>query len=398
MARAPALAMVVPMKVIQVSPMGNMGNRMIQYMVALALAERVPGAQLAQIHLPEWQIQIPPHADALPRTEIVTDARVDLARLAAALNDGSLDCVDIRTYGQQMVNFLPRTAYLEVFRAPELAIEPCGPDDLLCNIRQGDILDAHHSDYVLIPLDFYTELVEQTGLKPVFCGQLEPSPYIEALRGRFPGARFVPSQGAVGDFAYMRRACNIVPAISSFSWLAAWLSGAERIFMPVLGVFHPLQARSVDLLPLDDPRFSFYLFPFQYAVPVADFAAAHAALRGLWRKMPPARLARLLAAPAQSVPLEAHLAIFDEAFYLAKYPDIADAVAGGHFPSGRHHYENFGFAEGRDPCRIDKAWYCQTYPIAAVEMSQGDAIDPLRHWISLGAFRGYARCSDMVTE
>jgi hypothetical protein len=377
-------------KLIKVSPMGNMGNRMIQYMVALSLAERVPGARVVQIHLPEWGIQIAPSNGLVAHTGIVTESRIDLEGLAAALNDGSLDCVDIRTYGQHIDNFLAPHFYRDLFAAPPMQEAPGGHDEIVCNIRQGDILDAHHPDYVLIPPDFYAELVEATGLRPVFCGQLETSPYLRTIKKRFPGARYVPSLGAIQDFAFLRASRHIVPSISSFSWLAAWLSRADRIYMPVLGMFHPLQARSVNLLPLADPRFSFTLFPFHYAVPVAGVQRAHASLRGLWRGMPPARLGAMFAQRAQ--PPEAPPAfLFDEARYLATYPDIRQAVEGGHFPSGRHHYDAFGRAEGRECCAVDKAWYCSTYPMAAIELSQGDAADPVHHWLELGRNRGYRR-------
>ena len=350
----------------------------------------MPGARVVKIHLPEWGIQIAPFEGEVPRTEIVTTPRVDLDRLAAALNSGQLDRVDIRTYGQHVDNFLSPAAYRSLLPAPVAAEAAGSADELVCNIRQGDILDAHHPDYVLIPIDFYAELIANTGLRPVFCGQLEASPYIETLKKRFPQARFVPSLGALRDFDFLRASHNIAPSISTFSWLAAWLSQAERIFMPVLGVFHPLQVRSVNLLPLADPRFAFTLFPFHYAVPVAEAAAAHAGLRGLWRRMPPERLAALLR-PAAPAPPPPDPALFDEARYLATYPDIRDAVAAGHFPSGRHHYNNFGRSEGRDPCAIDKAWYCRTYPIAAIEMSQGECPDPLQHWLEVGRHRHYAR-------
>ncbi len=370
--------------------MGNMGNRMIQYMAALALAARVPGARIVQIHLPEWGIQIVPFEGEVPRTEIVVTPHLDLVRLAASLNEGRIERVDIRTYAQHIDNFLPPDAYRSVFTPPQPTEAPGGEDELVCNIRQGDILDAHHPDYVLIPVDFYAELIEATGLRPVFCGQLEMTPYLETIKKRFPAARFVPSLGPIGDFAFVRASRHIVPSVSSFSWLAAWLSAAEQIFMPVLGVLHPFQVRSVNLLPLTDPRFGFYLFPFHFAVPVAEATAAHETLRGLWRKMPPARLAALLAAHAEPPPSVAP-DLFDENFYLTAYPDIRAAVEAGHFPSGRHHYEAFGQAEGRDSCSIDRSWYCRTYPIAALELGQGDASTPLEHWRELGCFRGYKR-------
>ncbi len=375
--------------VIQVSPMGAVGNRMIQYMAALALASRVPGVRLEKVHLHEWGIQIPPTPVDPARTIVALDPVIELDRLAAALRDGAADCVDIRTYAQRVENFLPRQSYRDLFGGPSMS--GAGPDELLCNIRQGDVVDARHPDYVLIPIDFYAELVEQTGLRPVFMGQLEPTPYMDALRARFPQARYQPSQGPNADFAYIRGSRVIVPSISTFSWLAAWLSEADRIFMPVLGLFHPLQSRATQLLLLEDARFRFTLFPHHYAVPVERFAAAHASIRGLWRAMPPDRLRRVLTGAGPSRDPGAHLAAFDEAFYLERYQDIAEAVAGGGLPSGAYHYQHFGFREEREPCAVDKAWYCQTYPIAAVELGQGDAFDPVDHWITLGRERGYKR-------
>ena len=375
--------------IVHVSPMGAVGNRMIQYIAALALVSRVPGVRLEKVHLHEWGIQIPPTPTDPARTIVVTDPVLGLDRLAAALREGAADCVDIRTYAQRVENFLPHAAYRNLFGGPSTS--GAGADELLCSIRQGDVLDARHPDYVLIPIDFYAELVEQTGLRPVFMGQLESTPYMDALRARFPQARYQPSQGATADFAYIRGSRTIVPAVSTFSWLAAWLSDADRIFMPVLGLFHPLQARSTQLLPLDDPRFRFTLFPHHYAVPVEHFAAAHASIRGLWRTMSADRLRRLLTAGPGPRDLEAHLAVLDEAFYLERYADIAEAVTGGGLPSGAYHYRHFGFHEGREPCDVDRAWYCQTYPIAAVELGQGDALDPVDHWITLGRERGYRR-------
>ena len=378
-------------RLIQVSPMGNLGNRMIQYMAALSLADRVPDARLVQIHLPEWGIQIAPNAGETGPTEVVTEAIVPIARLAHDLNEGTLHCVDIRTYAQQMTNFLPPAAYRQVFPSP--SVRGAGAGELLFNIRQGDILDAHHKDYVLPPIAFYASLLETTGLSPAFIGQLEDSPYMAALRRRFPTARYVPSQGAAADFAFIRASCHIVPAISTFSWLAAWLSEAQSVHLPVLGLFNPLQSRSTNLLPLDDPRYRFTLFPHHYAVPVAGFEAAHAAIRHLWRTMPPDGLQALLARPPPPRDRAGTLAAFDEAFYLRQHPDIAAVVAGGHMPSGRHHFEHYGFAEGREAFGIDAAWYCAAYPIAAVEMSEGYAADPAGHWVRFGRLRGYGRAA-----
>jgi hypothetical protein len=260
---------------------------------------------------------------------------------------------------------------------------------LLCNIRQGDILDGHHPDYVLLPIDFYAELIGRTGLNPVFMGQLEPSPYLAALRARFPAARFVQSGGAAADFEQIRRARHIVPAISTFSWVAAWLSDAEQIFLPVLGLFNPAQNRGVDLLPLHDGRYKFFHFPAHYASPVGGFAAAHAALRGLWRQVSPEDLQRLCLRVPPPRRRAAYCAAFDEAFYRAAYPDVAAAIAEGHLPSGRHHYETCGFNEGRAAFPVDRARYCRDHPIAALEIAAGTYWDPEHHYLETGRAQGW---------
>jgi hypothetical protein len=89
--------------------------------------------------------------------------------------------------------------------------------------------------------------------------------------------------------------------------------------------------------------------------------------------------------------LQRYLEHFDETFYRLAYPDIATAIDAGHLPDGRHHYEHFGFAEGREAFFIDKSWYCRTYPIAAIELSQGEYDDPHHQWLDIGRARGYRR-------
>jgi hypothetical protein len=374
---------------VHVSQQGNLGNQMIQYMVARSVADFAGPARISCVGLPLFGLHHPPIDGDFPATEIVTSPRVEVDRLARALANGQLQRVDIRTYGQRIENFLPAQAYRPVFVADAPDAEGTGPDELLCSIRQGDVLDARHPDYVLLPLDFYAELAARTGKRLVFMGQLDPSPYLEALQARFPTARFVPSGGGAMDFERIRRSRHIVPSISTFSWLAAWLSDAEQIFLPVLGLFNPAQNHGVHLLPLWDSRYRFFHFPLHYAVPVSDFAAAHASLRGLWRIIPPQELACL----AHRVPPPPHKSLyfdaFDETYYLAKHVDIAQAVAEGHFPSGRHHYEICGFGEGRLAFPLDRAFYCRQYPIAAIEIAQGAFRDPEQHWLEAGRARGY---------
>ena len=375
--------------VIHISTMGNLGNQMIQYAVARALAARIGPVRFSNVNLPHFGILHPVIDSDFPATEIVTANIVELDRLARALAGGVIQRVDIRTYGQRMRNLLPAQAYGAVFPVQGPVPPTADPDEVLCNIRQGDILDGHHPDYVLIPPDLYASIAATTGRRLVFMGQLEETPYMQALRAHFPQARFLPSLGATADFERIRAARFIVPAISTFSWLAAWLSDADRIFLPVLGLFNPAQNRDVDLLPLDDPRYRFFQFPVAYGCPVAEHDAAHMALRGLWRLMPPAKLVAMLDRLPPPRQRSRYLKCFDEAFYLTEHADIARAVADGHLPDGRHHYDIAGFDEGRTCFGLDRAWYCRTYPIAAIEIAQGEFWDPYDHFLMAGQERGY---------
>jgi hypothetical protein len=389
--RPPALRPVRAAPVIHISTMGNLGNQMIQYAAAHALAARIGTVRFSNVNLPPFGILHPAIGGDCGASETVTAHTLELDRLAKALAGGALRRVDIRSYAQRMENFLPPQAYATVFPQRGAAPETAGPDELLCNIRQGDILDGHHPDYVLIPPDFYAALVAETGLRPVFMGQLDDTPYLRRLRALFPEARFLPSLGAGVDFERIRGARHIVPAVSTFSWIAAWLSEAERIHLPVLGLLNPMQNRGVNLLPLDDRRYRFYQFPIHYGFRVALHATAHAALRGLWRYMPAERLAALLRRVPPPRDKAMYLEAFDEAFYRAVNPDIAQAVAAGHLPSGRHHYETIGFDEGRSGFALDRAWYCRAYPIAAIEVAQGEFWDADQHYLEVGRARGYRR-------
>ena len=81
---------------------------------------------------------------------------------------------------------------------------------------------------------------------------------------------------------------------------------------------------------------------------------------------------------------------FDEAFYLEKNPDVAEAVRRGDWPSGFTHYCVTGKAKGRAAARpVDADWYVSAYPQAALEIAAGKATSAADHYYRLGKFRGY---------
>ena len=80
---------------------------------------------------------------------------------------------------------------------------------------------------------------------------------------------------------------------------------------------------------------------------------------------------------------------FNEADYLARYPDVATAVAAGNYANGWAHYEHHGRREGRQVCAFDEKFYLGFYRIVAQDVAVGRAANAYEHFIMLGRGRGY---------
>jgi Glycosyl transferase family 11 len=115
-------------------------------------------------------------------------------------------------------------------------------------------------------------------------GQLEDNGYVRELRSRFPFGVFLESRGAIEDFETIRQSKNIIISISTFSWLAAYLSDATCVVMPIMGFLNPQQRPDIDLLPINDCRYEFYSFPTTIAARGDEYQKAHAMIDGQWRK------------------------------------------------------------------------------------------------------------------
>ena len=304
---------VFEMPVFEIRSLGNLGNRMIEYMVALAVQARVPECVLSGVELDEWGLRTGFRGPAWADVAIHTEQHIDVASVAEMLRGRVTRKVAYSGYGQRLENFPPLDTCRNAFTSPIVDVDGYDQRYLVINVRSGDVVPGRFEPYPLLPAAFYRDLVAETGLVPVFMGQVEPNAYTDLLREAFPDALFVPSQGPLRDFETVRRSRNIVISVSTFSWLAAWLSHADRIFMPVNGLFNPLHFPAVDLLPLHDPRYRFYLFPANRPVPPDQLREAHAQLQGRWARIAPDALAARLGR--------------------TRRPDLHAALAGGAEPT-----------------------------------------------------------------
>ena len=105
-----------------------------------------------------------------------------------------------------------------------------------------------------------------------------------------------------------------------------------------------------------------------------------AAAQGTLIALPPA---------AGAAPLHALNGLFDEAFYLATNPDVAQAVADHSLPSGLDHFLRFGNAEGRDPSLyFSTPYYLAHNPDVAAALAHHTITSAFDHFRQFGMNEG----------
>lgn len=248
---------------IRINRLGGLGNRTFQYLFSKSLEQMVPGSKVVNVSLPEFGIEVP--NEALPKNSLTLayTHHVDMLDIAWSLRSGTYGGLGMKAYVQRLQYYPIREEVSGFLPAPKRdASREVGADELVINVRGNEVLGDVHEDYGPVPVDFFSQIADQTGLTPVIVGQLGDDSYSDEIRRRFAGCDIRESVSPISDFDLIRTAKNVVFGVSTFSWLATWLSeSVEQIFMPVSGIFNPRQRPDIDLLPLNDSRYHFFRFP-----------------------------------------------------------------------------------------------------------------------------------------
>jgi hypothetical protein len=247
-----------------IRPNGRLANQMFQLMLALELSKRIGGAPIFGFNLPEWGIkgQQTPNPRFLPSEMfLISRHKFNLNNLILLLEKRIVNGVVIEGWGMRLEYFGDPQRYKKIFHSnqetPQLS-----KNELLINVRAEDIMSGWHPMYFPMAFSYFEKIIALTSLSPVFMGQIEEDGYSLALKKRFKGARFLPPTSPIIDFQTIRNARHIVLSISSFAWLAAWLSeNSVSVHVPVAGLFDP-KVNDTNLLPLADPRYRYYQVPF----------------------------------------------------------------------------------------------------------------------------------------
>jgi len=90
--------------------------------------------------------------------------------------------------------------------------------------------------------------------------------------------------------------------------------------------------------------------------------------------------------------LEPHIRriLVDEAWYLNRYPDVAEAVKAGDVPNAAEHYWRSGYYEHRLPydIEVDESWYLSQYPDIRDAVSSGVFASGRSHFHQVGFAEG----------
>ncbi|MGL5195358.1 MAG: PhoD-like phosphatase N-terminal domain-containing protein, partial [Chroococcales cyanobacterium] len=80
--------------------------------------------------------------------------------------------------------------------------------------------------------------------------------------------------------------------------------------------------------------------------------------------------------------------LYNETYYLARNPDVANAIAAGLLPTGFAHFETFGQNEGRNPTALfDTRYYLTLNPDVAAAVS-ANQLTAFQHYIAFGQAEG----------
>lgn len=245
---------------IKIWPIGNMGNQMLQYMFALNVQRLTEGLEIFGHNIPSWGLSAPQSRDLSKYALRLRGHCLDAEHIALLIRKGIAHDIILKGLGFRLSNYATVDFYRNVFRRADVAASGYGNEHVVINVRGAEILGNVHPDYGPLPFSYFDAVIEESGLQPVFLGQIGDDFYSRALRQRYSNAEFVPSQGPVVDFEILRRSRHISVAVSTFSWLAAWLSEAEVIHYPLSGMLNPMQRPEIDLCPSSDSRYRFYEF------------------------------------------------------------------------------------------------------------------------------------------
>ncbi|MBS0980969.1 hypothetical protein [Acetobacter thailandicus] len=372
---------------------GNPGNIMMMYISSLKLKKKLGFGSISNISIPIFNIDLPEidignvaGIHDYMNTNNKQSGFIPMDGIKYICENTDSNFVSLEGNSQNIKNFFSIDEFDYENEFPFMKDNNCGggDDDLVINIRGGEILSGIHPDYCLIPPEFYEYIINISGKKPIFYGQLDESPYLKELIERFPDAEFINSRGVKEDFDFIRRSKHIVPCLSTFSWMASWLSHAEKIYFPVAGVLNPFQHRSSMLLPFNDKRYQFFLFPIYTSLHVDNYKKYIDPIRNSWRHISHKNLEMII--PKIKEEISDYIIGLDIFDYVNNNKGAEIAYNSFRELGVYNHYMSHGFFHDNYKKKINIGEYINKNKNFSLELISGEYEDVYDHYVKVGQY------------
>src|SRR5438132_1548798 len=128
--------------VLRINPVGQLGNQMFQYMVALKIRDLVPRLEICGYDMPEWGLSepVPEHYpdDAVHVSGVEL---VPVRQIARYLKRGTLSHFTLSGIGLRVGNIKDAQFYRQVFiPRQEVDPQPFDSNHIVVNVRGSEIL------------------------------------------------------------------------------------------------------------------------------------------------------------------------------------------------------------------------------------------------------------------
>ncbi|WP_175282570.1 discoidin domain-containing protein [Gluconobacter morbifer] len=310
-----------------------------------------PESRLANVYLPEWGIEYKDlDSKELEKLNIleIDDSFENANEVIEKIKEINPDIVYFTDFLQKIFLFGDPKFWSQKFVNKEETDIVFSEKEIVINIRSKELLRGLWQ-YPILPIEFIKKIVRETKLEPVFVGQIEDNAYCDELKENFPYARYINHVSPLFDFEVLRRSKNSLVAISTFSFLANWLSDSSKIILPVYGFYSFAASHGeIDLLPIGDERFVFYLLPFIGGI-------SEAKMRSISEEI---SIKSFNVSEEDLKAVKSRFLSFKEneddtyvnpTWYLSRYLDASMDIARGFYRDAKDHFLRRGIWEGKIP-------------------------------------------------
>ena len=185
---------------------GRLGNHMLQLMLARAVQRYSRrDVRICGYDMPAWGLKAEVNFVVPKNSPQFGGHLIDARYVARMIDRYAVRCLRMNNLCLRLGSLLPASEYVDLFPPATDQGTPFSDDTLVINVRAGEILKDVHPNYGPLPFSYYRTLIAETGLNPLFIGEIKT----ELMPVRC--VRYFPMLGsprglAYHDFQVLRRA------------------------------------------------------------------------------------------------------------------------------------------------------------------------------------------------